>query len=94
MKISAKSNYSIIAAAVYLCLLSPKEAISGDTLPIERLSDPILLDGIINDSAWERITPLPLTMYTPKYEGDLTEFTEIRVAYDDNFIYIGGSFLD
>ncbi|MCH8272869.1 MAG: hypothetical protein IIB41_06400, partial [Candidatus Marinimicrobia bacterium] len=73
---------------------SPLEAISGETLLIERLSKPILFDGIINDSAWERIIPLPLTMYTPKYEGDLTEFTEIRVAHDDNFIYIGGSFFD
>lgn len=94
MKISAKSYYSLIAIAVYLCLLSPIEAISGDTLPIARLSKPILLDGIIDDSAWEKIIPLPLTMYSPKYEGDLTEFTEIRVAYDDNFIYIGGSFFD
>ena len=94
MKCRASSILSIIAIAFCLSLISPIVAISGDVLLIERLSKPILFDGIIDDSAWDEIRPLPLTMYAPRHEGDLTELTEIRVAYDDNFIYIAGSFYD
>jgi hypothetical protein len=33
-------------------------------------------------------------MYQPVYGGEMTESTEIRVAYDDQHIYVAGSLLD
>jgi hypothetical protein len=33
-------------------------------------------------------------MFTPVFGGALTERTEIRVAYDDKFIYVGGMMFD
>ena len=36
--------------------------------------------------------PQPLVMSSPAYLGTPTERTEIRIAYDDDFIYAAGRF--
>ncbi len=35
-----------------------------------------------------------MTMYTPTYRGALTEETDVRLAYDDRYLYIGGRLYD
>lgn len=57
-------------------------------LPLPRLSGPITLDGMSDEAAWQAIEPVPLTMMTPIFEGAMTEKTEIRVAYDDDYLYV------
>jgi hypothetical protein len=61
-----------------------------DTLRIQRLSAPIVFDGMPDEPAWEKIAPLPLTAFTPVFGGPLTERTEIRLAYDQTYFYISG----
>ncbi|MDX1592449.1 MAG: DUF5916 domain-containing protein, partial [Balneolaceae bacterium] len=34
--------------------------------------------------------PLPVTMYQPIHRGEMSEVTEIRVGYDNEFVYISG----
>lgn len=63
-------------------------------LPLTRLSAPIQFDGRPDDRAWQAIQPLPLTMYLPVFEGTPTEQTEIRVAYDETYLYAAGHFYD
>lgn len=63
-------------------------------MEIQRLSRPIAMDGVLNDSAWADIAPLPVTMYTPVFRGPQTQRTEIRVAYDDENFYAAGWFYD
>ena len=57
---------------------------------ITRISLPIILDGIINEPAWEQINELPLVQYEPTFQGEMNEETHIKVAYDENFIYVAG----
>lgn len=61
---------------------------------IQRLTGPIRLDGVPDDAAWRQVPVLPLTMYAPEYRGTPQERTEIRVAYDDEYIYAAGWFYD
>ncbi len=61
-----------------------------ELIKLPRLNSEIKLDGIVNEPAWDAIEPLPLVMYQPTYRGAITESTEIRVAYDDNYIYMSG----
>lgn len=69
--------------------------ISGQELyEIRKINSPVVLDGIIDEPAWDSITPFPMTMYTPVYEGEMTEKTAIRMTYDDEYIYFSGIFLD
>ncbi len=59
-----------------------------------KLDGPIRLDGRLDETAWAAVPPLPLVMYSPTFGGVLTERTEIRVAYDDRYLYVGGWMFD
>ena len=59
---------------------------------LQRLAGPVEIDGRIDEEAWTAIEPFPLTMYQPTHRGTKSEKTEIRVAYDDNYIYAAGRF--
>lgn len=61
---------------------------------LQRITSPIVLDGFPDEEAWLQIEPLPLTMYQPIYRGEMTEYSEIKVAYDDEYFYISGKLYD
>ncbi len=61
-----------------------------DTIIIDRIETPIQLDGNIDELAWLKISPLPLVTYSPAFGNPGTERTEIRVAYDDQYLYFSG----
>ncbi|MDX1578078.1 MAG: DUF5916 domain-containing protein [Gemmatimonadota bacterium] len=48
----------------------------------------------MDEPAWERIEPFPMTMYTPTFGDPITEPTELRVAYDDRHLYVAGRMYD
>lgn len=56
-------------------------------MQLKRLSGPIQLDGPSFEPAWEEVEPLPLVQYEPNPGQPPTEPTEIRIAYDDVYIY-------
>ena len=66
------------------------------SVPLHRLvgSGHIQLDGFVDEPAWQDIDPVPLVMYSPTYGGELTEETEIRIAYDDGYLYVSGRLFD
>jgi hypothetical protein len=61
---------------------------------LPRLNGSIELDGFSEEVAWNEIDPLPMTMYTPTFGGEPSERTEVRIAYDDNYIYVSGRLYD
>lgn len=64
----------------------------GAPLELRRLADPIVLDGAVDDAAWRAIPPLPLVQYLPEPGGPIRQPTEIRLAYDGEFLYASGRF--
>ncbi len=57
--------------------------------------DPIRIDGILNEPAWEQTEVIDDFTQRELIEGaEPTERTEIRVVFDDNNLYIGGIFFD
>ena len=67
---------------------------NGEPVSITRLTTPITLDGIVDEPQWLAIEPLPMVMHTPTFEGELTQRTEIRLAFDDDYLYISGRMYD
>ena len=63
-------------------------------LPVARLAGEIRIDGIIDEPAWTAIEPLPMAMHSPAFLGPLTERTEVRIAYDDRYLYMSGRLYD
>jgi hypothetical protein len=53
-----------------------------------------VLDGRPNEPAWDKVPALPLVMYTPTFRAPLTERSEIKVAYDDRYIYLVARLFD
>lgn len=57
---------------------------------LPRLEESIRLDGWSDEAAWDAIKPLPVKMYQPTWGAEASERTEIRVAYNDNYVYVSG----
>ncbi|WP_419859966.1 DUF5916 domain-containing protein [Candidatus Palauibacter sp.] len=86
-----------LAAAVPPAAAAAQDGGRGKpSVPLHRLvgSGHIQLDGFVDEPAWQEIDPVPLVMYSPTYGGALTEETEIRVAYDDGYLYVSGRLFD
>ena len=78
----------LLASALLLPLFAtPATAQDADPLPLPRLEGPVELDGLSDEPAWEAIPPLPLVTLEPTFGAVPSEATEIRMAYDDDYIY-------
>ncbi len=84
--------------AVLLLLMTlparAQEIAIPERVSLPRLDGAIELDGLSDEPAWSAIAPLPMTTYQPSFEAEPTERTEIRIAYDDNYVYASGRFYD
>ncbi|MBW3553054.1 MAG: carbohydrate binding family 9 domain-containing protein [Gemmatimonadetes bacterium] len=58
-----------------------------EALELPRIAGPITIDGRVDEPAWDALDPLPATMHQPTFEGEPSERTEFRVAYDEDAIY-------
>ena len=65
-----------------------------DPIPLQRMTGIVRIDGISDEEAWQAIKPYPLIMNAPTFMGELTEKTEIKIAYDDEFIYAAAKLYD
>jgi Domain of unknown function (DUF5916) len=63
-------------------------------LLLTKLLAPITLDGHVTDAEWSALAPLPLTQFQPEPGGPMSERSEIRVAYDDKYLYASARFYD
>jgi hypothetical protein len=61
---------------------------------LTRLSGPVVLDGPSDEAAWQAVPALPMVVYQPTFGSAPTERTEVRVAYDDDYLYIAGRMYD
>ena len=65
-----------------------------EIIDIKKITDKIIIDGNVTEEIWEEVKPLPLTMITPIFQGVKTEKTEIRICYDNQYLYLSGKFFD
>jgi hypothetical protein len=66
---------------------------ASGVVDLRRLTGPVVLDGILDDAAWREVPPLDLTMYEPSYRGSSDRRIELRLAYDEQAIYLSARFL-
>lgn len=63
---------------------------SDTTLIISKLTDQIVFDGIPDEKAWENIKTIKMSQFSPVWGKAPTEETDLRIGYDDLYLYIGG----
>jgi Domain of unknown function (DUF5916)/Carbohydrate family 9 binding domain-like len=68
--------------------------LAQDVMTLTRMTGPIELDGIIDEAAWDSLPALSMTVYTPTFGAPLSEATDIRVGFDDRYLYVGGRLYD
>jgi Domain of unknown function (DUF5916)/Carbohydrate family 9 binding domain-like len=95
----AASAGSVSFAAAQNTAATPASMVAVDArrrvpIPIARLDGPIRIDGVIDEPAWDAIEPLPMAMHSPAFLGQLTERTDIRIAYDEHYLYMAGRMYD
>lgn len=83
--------------SIALLFLTPFVALAQNHAPpyiVPRLQGSIQLDGVIDEPAWRAIEPVNLVTHWPSFDNEPSENTEIRIGYDDTYIFISGSFQD
>lgn len=75
---------------LWLLFMHPAGLFAQEVTTVPRLQQEVILDGKLEEAFWSEMEPLNLTMYMPVYRGDITEKTEIYLAYDDEYIYLAG----
>lgn len=78
------------SCALFLLLLLPAVLFAQNITTIPKLQQEPVLDGRLDEPFWSEMEPLHMTMYMPVYRGDITEKTEVYLAYDENYIYLAG----
>ena len=71
------------------------EAMPRPTARAVRIDSPIVLDGILDEEAWQSAEPITgFIQSMPDAGAPATEETIVRVVYDDRRVYIGALMLD
>ena len=54
------------------------------------LSEEIVFDGMPDEAVWERVEPFPIISHFPLSGNPPSERTVVRVAYNEQYLYVGG----
>jgi len=65
--------------------------IGEEAVRIKRLSSPVEFDGVPKEAAWEVLDKFPLTMHKPNFGSQPSEGSEVRIGYDNEFLWVGAS---
>ena len=88
-------NFRLLLIISSLCIFTSGFSAIKDTITvnepilISRLLQPVNFDGIPDEEPWNHVSMLAMTMYQPVFGKDPTEKTDIRIGYDDEYLYIG-----
>lgn len=77
----------LLFAAVNVCGVD-------DVFQAHRLKQPIDFDGWINDAEWGSVPTVKMEMQLPDMGEKPSQLSEVRVAYDDDYIYLAGKLYD
>ena len=85
-----------IPAFITLILYSPQVFSESDTssVIIPRIDKEIQFDGLPFEKVWDEIEPFPVVMFQPDFGNEPTEKTEIRLFYNDKYLFVSGRFYD
>ena len=89
-----RAMHLVILLGAFILPFTSSFAQSGEPLVLPYLSSPIILDGLSDEQAWVSIPPLELTVYEPTFRDSPTEYTEIRVAYDEHYLFVAARMYD
>lgn len=89
------SRFAAVLAVLTVGISVGSESANAQTvLPMSRIEGPIQIDGVVDEAAWDRITPVVVTQKVPVEGAPPSQPTEIRIAYDSEYLYLSGRMFD
>jgi hypothetical protein len=84
-----RAIWIMLALSLFSSLLFSQQSEELEVRAV-RTEEPITVDGKLDDSAWETADVIDrLTQREPREGKPITESTEIRILYDNEYFYIG-----
>ena len=77
-----------------LIIVSVTGYAQNNVLKATKINSKIIIDGVVNESAWESAKPLDITQKVPNAGAPPTQKTEIRIVYDNEYLYLSGRMYD
>ncbi|NSW93450.1 MAG: carbohydrate binding family 9 domain-containing protein [Bacteroidales bacterium] len=62
-----------------------------ETVKIKRINNPVEFNGIPDEDTWKQLSSFTLTMHRPDFGSRPSQESDIRIGYDDQFLWIGAS---
>ena len=86
----------MIRFGIFLVILMLMPGIQGiitgqGVVKLNRISAPVEFDGVPDEDAWASASLFPLIMFRPVFGAEPTEKSEVRIGYDDEFLWVGAS---
>ena len=75
--------------------ISSVSTFAVDSIPpviIQRLQGEIVFDGMPDEPAWQQTESFPFVTHSPVFGNEPEERTEVRIMYDDKYVYVGAWF--
>jgi hypothetical protein len=80
-----------VSGIILLYLALSTSVMAQESLNITRLSGKIEFDGIPGEDTWKTASQFTLTMHKPDFGAKPSENSDIRIGYDDEYLWIGAS---
>jgi len=86
----------IIVLLFLMCSILHSNVYGMEDVPVAVVEIPtaFVFDGKVTPGEWDDVKPLDLIVQTPVYRGTPTERTVIRLAHDEDYIYLSGALYD
>lgn len=81
-----------VSLVLFLCPATGQNGQPGSRktpVMIERISSHVDFNGVPDEDFWKSAVPLQMTMHSPVFGKEPTEKSDIRIVYDDKFLFIG-----
>ena len=76
-------------AGVVLFLLICNNLKAQESVFIKRISETVTFNGIPDEPLWGGLNKFDLTMHSPTFGLSPSEISDVRMGYDDEFLWIG-----
>jgi hypothetical protein len=74
-----------------LLLVIQADLFSEEPVKIKRIPVAVEFDGIPDEPVWRELDLFPLTMHKPNFGSGPSEESDVRIGYDDEFLWIAAS---
>ncbi|MEO1262619.1 MAG: DUF5916 domain-containing protein [Bacteroidota bacterium] len=78
--------------STWFALLLTGQLFSQNILDAPKISQPITFDGRVDEAVWQSVPTFQLKQQSPQFGAAPTEQSEVRLAYDGDYLYLSGKF--